>query len=104
MIPSSLPEDPSLQKHFFLTYSGGEYTQVYQHIKVALAPNGVVPPVPGLYRIMVSSEARRHLNEKKHQNIVKHSSHSMQTSRTYYELMDISDASEAHASLHTLSM
>ena len=28
----------------------------------------------------------------------------MQTSRTYYELMDVSDASEAHASLQSLSM
>ena len=28
----------------------------------------------------------------------------MQTSKMYYELMDVSDASEAHASINSLSM
>jgi len=95
------PEYPFLQKHFFSTYSGGEHTQVYRHIKLALTPNGVVLPVLGLYRIKVSSEVRHYLNEKKHQNIVKHLNHSKpHILRTY----DTYDTSEAHASLHTLSM
>ena len=78
-----------------------EYDQVFRHIRLALALKDMSPPQPGLYRILVSSEARRHLDQQKHRNIVKHLSHSMQTSRTYHELMD---TSEAYTSLNLLSM
>jgi len=98
------PQEPAVNNNFFLTNNGGEYIHVYRHIKLSLAPPNLTPPQPGLYRILISSEARRHLDERKHRNIVKHLSHSMQTSQNYYELMDISDASEAHGSLHALSM
>ena len=80
------------------------YTQVYRRIKEALASDNLIPPQPGLYRILVSSDARRHLDAKKHQNTAKHLSHTMQTSTTYYELMETRDASEAHASIYTLSL
>ena len=77
---------------------------MYRRIKEALASDDLIPPTPGLYRILVSSDGRRHLNVKQHQNMAKHLSHSMQTSQTYYKLMDASDASEAHTSIYSLSL
>ena len=99
-----VPAEASFQQHFFLTRNGKKYSQVFRRIKESLASDNLIPPQPSLYRILVSSETRRHLDVKKHNNTAKHLSHSMQTSATYYKLMDVSDASEAHASIYSLSL
>ena len=96
------PAQDSLQSHFFLAFNGQEYTQVYRHIKEALSTRDLCPPPPSQYRILISSKARRHLNEQKQRNVVKHLSHSMQTSQKYYEFMDTTNATEAHSTIRML--
>ena len=87
----------------FLTISGEEYTQVYRRTKKALATESMVPPPPGLYRILISTEARRHLDEMSRRKTIKHLSHSASTSEHYYEFLNQTDATEAHATISTLS-
>ena len=91
------------QGYLFLTRSGEQYDQVYRRIKKAFETSRIVPPSPGLYRILISTEARRHLDEMKRRKTVKHLSHSANTSETYYEFMNIDDATEAHANISALS-
>ena len=62
------------------------------------------PPQTGLYRVLISSEARQHLDELKRRNTVKHLSHSANISETYYEFMNTADATEAHANIRALSV
>ena len=92
------------QDNFFLTYNGQKYTQVYRKIQTALSIGNLKPPVPKEYRVLVSSEARRMLDEQKKSNIIKHLCHSAQTSSKYYEFMNTTDAMEAHKSIYTLSL
>ncbi|XP_065919571.1 uncharacterized protein [Dysidea avara] len=91
------------EHYLFLTRSGEQYDQVYRRIKNTLGTKSMTPPQPGLYRVLISSEARRHLDEMKRRKTVKHLSHSAQTSETYYEYMNNVDATEAHANIRTLS-
>ena len=58
-----VPAEPDLQQ-YFLKHTGKMYAQVYRRIKEALASDNLIPPQPGLYRILVSSDARRHLDAK----------------------------------------
>ena len=78
-----VPAEEINKNYFFLKHSGKMYTQVYRHIKEALGSDNMMPPVSGLYSILVSSDARRDLDAKKHANATKHLSHSMQTSAKY---------------------
>ena len=89
---------------FFVTFSGGVYTQVYRKLKDGLSVGNIVPPVPSKYRVLVSSDARRYLLENDKSNVVKHLSHSMRTSELYYEHMNNKDAADAHASIYKLSL
>ena len=98
------PAEDGHQGRFFLTYTGQEYTQVYRRIKEALSTGDLCPPQPSHYRILISSEARRHLNEQKQRNVIKHLSHSVQTSQKYYEFMNTTDATEAHGTIRMLSL
>ena len=98
------PAQDSYQGCFFLTFNGQEYTQVYGCIQEALSTRDLCRPQTSHYRILISSEARRHLNEQKQRNVVKHLSHTMQTSQRYYEFMDTTDATKAHGTIHTLSL
>lgn len=91
------------QDYLFLTRAGDQYDQVYRHIKVSLGTKSMVPPQPGLYRILISTEARRHLDEMKRRKTVKHLSHSARTSELYYEYFNTDDATEAHANISALS-
>ena len=90
-------------QYLFLTRSGDQYDQVYRRIKKALSTSTMKPPQPGLYRVLISSEARRRLDELKRRNTVKHLSHSAHTSEAYYEFMNTTDATEAHANIQALS-
>ena len=77
---------------------------MYRRIKEALSIGDLCPPQPlevNTGYLAISSEARRHLYEQKRRNMVKHLSHSMQTSKRYYEVMNVIDATEAH---HRLSL
>ena len=98
------PAQDIYQGRFFLTFNGQEYTQVYRRIKGALSTRDLCPPQPSHYCILISSEARRHLNEQKQRNVVKHLSHSMQTSHRYYEFMDTTDATKAHGTIRMPSL
>lgn len=93
----------SCKDFLFLTRGGEEYDQVYRHIKESLGTDSMVPPQPGLYRILISTEARRHLDEMKRRKTVKHLSHSARTSEMYYEYLNTDDATEAHVHISTLS-
>ena len=100
--PRVTPLD-SCKDYFFLTRSGDQYDQVYRRIKKSLETKSMVPPQPGLYRMLISTEARRHLDETKRRKTVKHLSHSAHTSEVYYEYMNSDDATEAHANIKALS-
>ena len=52
-------------RNLFLTSGGYQYDQVYRRIKKALSTHTMEPPQLGLYRVLISSEARRHLDELK---------------------------------------
>ena len=91
---------------FFLTSNGKRYTQVYRRIKEAATINGlkdVIPPPPKMYRIVVSTEAARSLNDCTLRMVARHLSHSENTSRRYYEFSNTSDATEAHDTIQELA-
>lgn len=98
------PQEDAYKDHFFLSFTGNQYTQVYRRIKEALSVNNIYPPVPSEYRVLVSSDARRYLGEVDRRSVVKHLSHSMQTSEKYYEFMTTRDAKNAHGLIQHLSM
>lgn len=90
-------------QYLFLTRSGGQYDQVYRRIKTSLQTSSMAPPQPGMYRILISTEARRHLDEFNRRKTVKHLSHCAQTSETFYEFMNTRDAADAHVNITALS-
>lgn len=98
-----LPSEEHKDK-FFLTFNSGIYTQVYRKLREGLSIGKIHPPVPSKYRVLVSSEARRYLVDHDRSNVVKHLSHSMRTSELYYEQMNTKDATDAHRTIHNLSM
>jgi len=102
-IRNQLKPSEGNEEYFFLKHNGTEYDQVYRRIKEALSTPTMTPPQPGLYRILISSEARRHLDEFKRRQIIKHLSHSASTSEKYYEFENVTDASQAHATINALS-
>ena len=90
----------------FLTPTGKQYTQVYRKIKEAARINGLehfIPPPPKMYRIVVSTEAARSLNDCNLRKVARHLSHSETTSRQYYEFSNTSDATEAHETIQELA-
>ena len=90
----------------FLTPQGKQYQQVYQKIRKAATVNGfstTLPPPPGKYRIFVSTEAARVLNDCDLRKVAKHLSHSEQTSRQYYKFTNTKDATKAHRTIKLLS-
>ena len=89
---------------FFLSFNGGMYTQVYRRLKEGLSVGNLHPPVPSHYRVLVLCEAQRYLPEKEQRNVVKHLSHSMQTSEKYYEFMSTRDTTAAYSSIENLSV
>jgi len=91
------------EEYLFLTRRGWQYTQVHWHIKDSLGVTSITPPQPKLYRIVVSTEARQHLDEVKRHNTVKHPSHCGQTSEKFYEYMNSYYATEAHDNISVLS-
>ena len=104
MIRTKLVPEPGIEDRFFLTFNGGLYTQVYRKLREGLSVDNIEPPVPSKYRVLVSSDARRHLADNKKSNVVKHLSHSMRTSEIYYEMMNTKDAVDAHETINVLSM
>ena len=98
-----VPAEDTYKNLFFLTFNGTSYTQVYRRMREVLSVGKIEPPQPSHYRVLISSESRRYLDEQKRRNVIKHLSHSMQTSEKYYEFMDTTDATEAHATIHKLS-
>ena len=102
-IRQTIVPDAGCEDYLFLTRSGRQYDQVYRRIKASLGETSITPPQPGLYRILISTEARRHLDEIKRRQTVKHLSHSAQTSETYYEYMNSFDGTKAHANISALS-
>ena len=100
--PTVTPLD-SCKDYFFLTHSGDQYYQVYRQTKKSLETKSMVPPQPSLYRVLISTDARRHLDETKRCKMVKHLSHSAHTSEVYYEYMNSNDATKAHANIKALS-
>lgn len=102
-IRTKLLPSEGCEEYLFLRFNGMEYDQVYRRIKEALSTPTMSLPPPGLFRILISSEARRHLDEFKRRRIVKHLSHSAHTSDKYYEFEDASDAAEAYATISALS-
>ena len=98
-----VPEEEHQDK-FFLTFNGGMYTQVYRKLREGLSVGNIDPPVPSKYRVLVSSDARRYLVDHDRSNVVKHLSHSMRTSKIYYEHMNTKDATDAHKTIQSLLM
>lgn len=93
-------------RNTFLRLNGTEYDQVNRLIKEALSTEDMIPPpppLPGLYTILISSEARRYFNEFKRQQIIHHLSHSEQMNNKYYKLEDARDATKAHATISAFS-
>ena len=91
---------------FFLTPQGKQYQQVYRKIREAAIANGfttTLPPPPSKYRIYVSTEAARVLNDCDLRKVARHLSHSEQTSRQYYEFTNTRDATNAHKTIKLLS-
>ena len=91
---------------FFLTPQGKQYKQVYRKIREAAIANGfttTLPPPPSKYRIFVSTEAARVLNDRDLRKVARHLSHSEQTSRQYYEFSNTRDATNAHKTIKLLS-
>ena len=87
-------------------HHGQKYLQVYRKIREAAIANGfmtMLPPPPSKYRIVVSTEAARVLNDCDLRKVAKHLSHSEQTSRKYYEFTDTKDATNAHRTIKLLS-
>ena len=91
---------------FFLTPNGHKYLQVYRKIREAIILNRLkdfVPPPPSMYRILLSTEAARNLNDCNLRIVARHLSHSQATSRQYYEFCNTEDATEAHKTIETLA-
>ena len=91
---------------FFLTPNGHKYLQVYRKIREAIILNGLkdfVPPPPSMYRILLSTEAARNLNDCNLRIVARHLSHSQATSQQYYEFCNTEDATEAHKTIETLA-
>ena len=99
-----VPADNTCKDKFFLAFNGGLYTQVYRRMKEGLSVGNTHPPVPSDYRVLISPNARRYLSEIDRRNVVKHLSHSMQTSEQFYEFMITKDATDAHHLIHSLSI
>ena len=102
-IRAKLVPSDGCEEYLFLKYNGSEYDQVYRRIKDALSTLAMTPPPPGVYRILISSEARRHLDEFKRRQMIKHLSHSAQTSDKYYKFEDADVVAQAHATISALS-
>ena len=98
-----VPAEDSCQNNFFLCFNGSLYTQVYRRITEALAIGTFRPPPPSHYRVLISTDAKRNLDDSSRRNVVKHLSHSMKTSEIFYEFLSSSDATEAHRSILNLS-
>lgn len=106
LIREHLQPAKGCQMLFFITHNGKKYTQVYRKIKEAIILNGlkdVIPPPPSMYRIVVSTEAARHLNDSTLRIVARHLSHSEATSRQYYEFSNSNDATEAHETIQRLA-
>ena len=88
---------------FFLTHDGSLYTQVYRKITQALSVGKLKPPRPKDYRVVVETDAARELNDTDLRRVIKHLSHSNQTSRQYYQFTNTNDAVLAHQALRNLS-
>ena len=96
---------PGCHGLFFLTPNGSRYTQVYRKICESIKAssiNDIEPPKPETYRIGMSSKVARHLNDEKRRAVVKHMSHSEQTSEKYYEFVNFDDAAMAFDEINKL--
>ena len=106
LIREHIEPAPGCDGLLFLTSNGKKYTQVYRKIKEAAIVNGLkdfIPPPPKMYRIVVSTEAARNLNDCNLRMVARHLSHSENTSRQYYEFSNTSDATEAHDTIQELA-
>ena len=91
------------QNRFFLTSNGSLYNQVYRRMNEALSIGNLRLPAPKDYRIVVTTDAARELNDTDLRRVAKHLSHSSETSRKYYEYSNTSDTILAHKALRNLS-
>ena len=91
------------QNRFFLTTNGSPYDQVYRRMNDALSIGNLRLPAPKDYRIVVTTDAARELNDADLRRLAKHLSHSSETSRKYYEYSNTSDSILAHQALRHLS-
>lgn len=88
---------------FFLTSTGGLYTQVYRRINKSLSVGKLKPPRPKDYRTVVATDAARELNDADLRQVAKHLSYSTETSHKFYEFTNESDALWAHDIIRKLS-
>ena len=70
MIRTKLVPEPGVEDRFFLTFNGALYTQVYRKLREGLSVDNMQPPVPSKYRVLVSSDAHRHLADSQKSNVV----------------------------------
>lgn len=105
LIRTRLTPKAGCEELFFLTHQGSKYTQVYRKITQGINAanlNVVIPPPPSMFRIEMSTKAAQELSDSKRRTVVKHMSHSEQTSQQYYEFANIEDAAKAYDEINKL--
>ena len=86
LVRAKITPKPGCEQYLFLTYGGVKYTQVFCKICESIKTNNIdikEPPKPEMFRIGMSSKASRHLSDTKRRTVVRHMSHSDQTSQKY---------------------
>ena len=105
LVRAKITPKPGCEQYFFLTYSGVKYTQVFRKIIKSIKINNIdikEPPKPELFRIGMSSKVSRHLSDAKRRTVVRHMSHSDQTSQKCYEFINLDDAAKAFDEINKL--
>ena len=94
------------EQYFFLTTSGGRYTQVYRRMARELKKTGIKGieiPTPSQYRIMVGTESAATMDDADYRVVAKHLGHSTATQRRYYEVATCDGALTAYRKIDELA-
>ena len=105
LVRTKITPKPGCDHLLFLTCTGNKYTQVYRKICTSIKVNNInvkVPPPPSMFRIGMSTKVAKELSDTKRRGVIKHMSHTEQTSQKYYEFVNFEDAAKAFEEINKL--
>ena len=99
------PKSKELSRRFFLTASGNAFRKVTETIKMVAKANGISVPTASLHKKVIATTAHcdDELTEGNIRSLSKHMSHSIATSKKFYQLPGAEKAVDAYETIKRLS-